>query len=229
MKTLNNTQTKHESNSIQRVKQFSSRSIINLFIAATFIICTVNSISAQELCERVRYSVGVENFSSANGHGAFYAPMAFITSGRNTFGAGTLTQKRSMTTNGFKLSYQRNISGDYPSYSRTDMIHEREILQINLLAYVQYNNPLPLCKANVTQENAVHGDRIQDWANVKLSTMEVGAGFGLQINLTDNFCIKGSVAASVYHHLNQIQGMYHERTAPGLFLSTGITYRIHQH
>ncbi len=191
----------------------------NFIIAIAFLLNT-SALFAQHAAYKPEViGFALDCYSSANGHGAFYAPALTLNRDRNSLSFAALIQKRSMEMNGLKISYSRNLSSESPEVIRG---YGFDLLQVNFFSALQYNNKTHLAYCVAKYENTINREPQIDWNQVKLSTLEATAGFELQINLTETICWKNYVGASAYYHTNYVQGMDHSRAAPTLVLGTGI-------
>lgn len=190
------------------------------FILAIACVLNVTTLFGQKAAYKPEFiGFALDCYSSANGHGAFYAPALTLNRERNSFSFAALIQKRSNEMNGFRISYSRNLSAESPEVIRS---YGFDLLQINFFSALQYNNKATLAYSVVRDENTINREPQINWSQVKLSTVEATVGFELQMNLTETVSWKNYVGASAYYHTNYVQGMDHERAAPTLVLGTGL-------
>lgn len=162
---------------------------------------------------------GVDQSSSGNGHGSYYFPHASFSGGRNTVDIGILVQKRSQQTNGFRVTYERNLSSP-----RSAVLNRRkyDMIQLNSFGYVQYNGPMPLSYCLVKEEGRRRREDAVEWNKIMLSTVEASAGIEIVFKFNAIISWKTYAGASVYYHTNYPVWMCHERFASSLCLGTGI-------
>jgi hypothetical protein len=165
-----------------------------------------------------RAALGVEAFSSGNTHGTFYRPYAGWEVGRNFVSVGPLVQKESAMIKGLKIGYSRNMSGP------ADRDKDYDLLQLNLVSYIQYSELLPMSSRAVQEQYQVN--RISDvrWENVKLSTAELGIGFELRVNIKRYVCWNNSCSMATYYHTKYFEGLTSERCGISLGLRTGLLF-----
>jgi hypothetical protein len=168
--------------------------------------------------------MGVDVFSSGNGHGIFYSPYVTISKGRNTFIFGPTIQRTHTSLNGGKVAYTRNLSGSCETFVKDNYYRSVDVIQLNFFCYIQYNQAAYLSQATVDDEKMVCRGLDVDWSKVRYSTVESGTGIEFRININNNLCWKNYIGASVYQHLDYITGMDHEQCASSLTLGTGIRY-----
>jgi hypothetical protein len=185
-----------------------------------------NSMAAQmELEKTTSMSNAVEMFSSGNGHGGFMGLTCAFDDKSRSIGLSPFFQMNTGRFAGTRLIFNQSLSTDrichkgFSSYSR-------DLVQLNLYMYLQYNKAARLSNTIVSDEKMIRRDTDSDLNSVKLATGEVGSGIEVQINLTPSITLKNRIAASVYHHYNYVQLMSHARTALSLHLGTALCITI---
>lgn len=184
------------------------------------LVLTTSALQSQTKSNKIHTGFNFECLSSGNGHGLFYAPGLQFTQGRHTLGVELLVQKRSMQANGARLFYQANLTGE-PCGSESDPC-DRDLIQVNIFSYVHYNQPALLSFGQVSEANKWVGDRQPNWQNTLFSTVEGGAGFQVQYNISQKTSANLSFASSYYYHPVYTDGLFVDRSGPGLFLGLGI-------
>lgn len=192
--------------------------------------------SAQNIISGKRHvDFGMEYFSSANGHGAFVSPTIILNKNYNSISVSPMIQKSSVQLGGLKVAYVRNLTGamkfefdDLDTLNAYDLLYikdyqeyhskHKDVFQINVYSYFQVNKPLSLSSGAAYSEQITHAKDDINWAEVKLSTIESGAGFELQVNFTNSVSFKTYVGAAVYHHYNCGYKLYNGNTAMSLNL-----------
>lgn len=191
-----------------------------LKVLVTLFIVTSGVLSSQTRTNRIRPGFNLECVSSGNGHGLFYAPGLQFTKGRNTFGAEILVHKRTMEAGGARIYYQANLTGE-PCGTEIASC-DRDLIQVNAFSYLHYNQPMSLSFYGVKEANTWVGDRQPNWENTRFSTIEGGAGFQVQYNITQKTALNLSFASSYYYHPVYTEGLFFEKKGPGLFLALGL-------
>lgn len=202
---------------------------------AFFIMLLSGAISAQRFKPKTKTYLGggIENYSSGNWHGGVVLPYLNLTKGRTSFNAGPIIEHRAKEINGGKISFSYNLSGNGKAKSNIDDDEEdapqdyvqgpsRPLLQLNFFCFGQYFHNALISKSACEVESRAANENLTNWNNVRLSTAEGGVGFELYVRFTQRVSWKNFIAGSVYYHTNYIQGMYHEKYSPVLFLGTGI-------
>jgi hypothetical protein len=174
-----------------------------------------------------KYGGGLETYISCNGHGAFYSPYLSVYKGNSAFNFGPTIQKRSGIMNGFKVLLSHNLTGSKNRHIKDEYFynyHYPKFFQLNFYFSAQYNGNLPLSYATVKKEEVVQREPQQNWNKLKLSTVEVSSGLAFQVNITNNFSWRTNIGLSLYHHLNYMEGMKLEETAPAVNLGTSLSF-----
>lgn len=207
----------------------------------SFIISFIGgNTSAQNLISGKQHvDFGVEYFSSGNGHGAFVSPTIILNKKYNSISVSPMIQKSSVQLGGLKVAYVRNLTGamkfefdDLDSLDAHDLLYiqdykdyhhnHKDVFQINVYSYFQFNKPLSLSSRAAYTEQITHAKDDINWGEVKLSTIESGAGFELQVNFTNSVSFKTYVGAGVYHHYNCGYKLYNGNTAMSLNLGMAL-------
>jgi hypothetical protein len=192
----------------------------NIALTVMMLFMMQHAVAQRRQKSPVKYITGFETSLSGGGHGAFYVPTVGIEIKRNTFTAGPIIQKRSGISNGFKISYSRNLSA--VEYTPND----RDLLQVNFFSAFQYNDKLPLGYGEVKYQDNIYSNTDRDWNAVKLSTAELNIGFQLQVNITNNISWKSYVSGCGYHYINYVKLMDRSQTGVVLTVGTGIAICI---
>ena len=78
----------------------------------TFTLFSGSCLTAQDvLSGKKHFDLGVDYFSSGNGHGAFIAPTLIMNKNYNALAVSPMIHKRSMQVGGLKVKYSRNLTG----------------------------------------------------------------------------------------------------------------------
>ena len=221
MKTTTNKNAENEIAYLPETSPWLIRITILIFLT----IINICFFSAQGFYSTpVRTGMGVDLCSSGNGHGVFYTPYVSFHKGRNTFILGPTIQSRSMSVNGGKFTYTRNLSGNCQTFVKDNYYNSTDVIQLNFFCYLQYNQSALLSNSTIRDEKMVCRGLDVNWNAVRFSTVETGTGIEFRININNNLCVKNYIGASVYQHLDYIVGMDHEQCASSLTLGTGIRY-----
>jgi hypothetical protein len=218
---------------LKRIKMKLETVIIKGTLATLFILLFAGVVSAQRFKPKTKNYIGggIENYSSGNWHGAVVSPYLNLTRGRNSFSAGPIIQHRAKEISGGKFNFSYNLTGkkaiqhiDEEEEEAEDYVYNAKpgILQLNVFCFGQYFNKALLSRSASETETKAANNNETNWNNVRVSTVEGGVGFELYVKFTPRISWRNFIAGSVYYHTNYIQGMYHEKAAPVLFLGTGI-------
>ncbi|MDP3558573.1 MAG: hypothetical protein Q8T03_14455 [Bacteroidota bacterium] len=194
-----------------------TKTIISLFI----IVLNTNSFQAQKSNQKINASVGIETFSSGNGHGAFFSPQLNLIKGKNTFNGGPVLQKRTQLMKGFKVGYSRELTIDSSDVSEHA---EKNLFQLHFFSSFQYTKNLPLSYSTVKNEKMIWGDSKPGIEKIVLTTCEINIGFELYVNITNQISWKNQIAASAYYNTNYSTKLEHQKFAPTLYLGTGLCF-----
>lgn len=181
------------------------------------------SLKAQLNDRDLHVGLGLSNYLTSNGHGAFYSGYLAVSKGKGTIMFGPCLQKRFAQVKGGRLSFTWLLAGrdedegGQPSFNETD----DGVMQLKFLSYVQYLDQASLSYNRARIETITNPEDTRDWNQVKLSTAEAGMGVELDLKLK-YFTIRNFITLSGYYHVNYIQGMYHERCGPALSLGTAL-------
>lgn len=164
---------------------------------------------------------GISTYISGNSHGAIYEGAINLSNRNNVFSLGVCMLKRKGTLSGLSLGYQKNMItlNDDP-----DQDNQNGALTLNFFTRAQYTHKASLSyraeKRN--QDFYVPSDDKIDFTKYKTSTVDLFAGFGLDVNLSKNLVWTNKIGFGTYYHIDYVKGMYTDRMAPVLFLGTGI-------
>lgn len=179
---------------------------------------------AQNSKQKIIQSIGLDCYSTGNGLGTFYCPNLNLSKGVNVFSVGPVIQKRSELVRGVKIGYSRILNIDSRNIVNNN---SKDLLQLNFFSSMQYTNMLPLSYSTVKNETLIFGDSKSNLEKIRLTTGEVNVGFELYINITNNISWKNCIAGSMYYHFNYSTILDRQKSAPTLYLGTGICFYIH--
>jgi hypothetical protein len=173
--------------------------------------------------EKYQAGTGISTYLTTNGHGTFYSAYLALSKGRSMVTLGPSFQKRSSEIKGARLSFAFLLAGRPEEDMTEPTFNEVEtgVLQLKFISYVQYLDQASLSYNRAKVETITNREMQLDWNTVKLSTAEAGLGIEIDAKLK-YFTLRNFLTLSVYHHINYIEGMYQERTAPALTIGTGI-------
>jgi hypothetical protein len=171
---------------------------------------------------RFRSGFQLATFSSGNGHGTFIMPGLTFGNAWHEFALATLIHKRSNRSEGVRASYRYNITGDTDLFTAEEYYRFRPLLQMNFLSYVQCSRNLPLSYNTVIYEVQCNNTDQVDINQIRLSTVESGVGFELQMNINRWIKWRNQITLSVYHHTDYKFFLDHSKTGTGLGLGSAI-------
>jgi hypothetical protein len=205
-------------------KELKAYTLKAVFIACLLSLATLRIHSQVLNPEKYHVGLGLSNYITTNGHGAFYSSFVSVSKGRGMVTLGACLQKRTTEINGGRLSFSyllasRNDDDELP-YG-VEETQEESVLQLRFLSYLQYLDRANLSYNRARVETITNVERAIDWNKVKMSTAEAGLGVELDIKLK-YFTVRNFITLSGYYHINYIEGMYHEKCSPALTLGTGI-------
>lgn len=164
---------------------------------------------------------GISTFISGNSHGTGYEGTINLSNGSNVFSLGACMLKRKSTLSGVSVGYQKNM---ITLNDDSDQDNQNGALTLNFFTRAQYTHKASLSyraeKRN--QDFYVPSDDKIDFTKYKTSTVDLFAGFGLDVNLSRNLVWSNKIGFGTYYHIDYVKGMYNDRMAPVLFLGTGI-------
>jgi hypothetical protein len=140
---------------------------------------------------------------------------------------GPCIQKRKEEVCGGTFRFSRILSGqesflaDGSSYQADDDCHK---VQLFTFVQAQYLKGATLSYKAVKLEEAAakQNDYQTDYSKYQLSTAEIFAGFGLNTKINQKLVWSTSIGFGTYYHINYTDGLYKERIAPVLMLSTAL-------
>jgi hypothetical protein len=170
-------------------------------------------LSAQSQLKK-RKVLGVRAYSTitGSGHGSFYTPSIYVTSGRSLYSAGLVVANKNTHLCGVQGSYEYLLNGQdyYGGRRRTELV---------AFGAIMYR---PACALS---ENAI---ALEDKENIpmlrseRFSTFESYAGVALKIRIIKNLQWANSIGMGAYYSPNLPGDLYHERSAVCLQLRTGL-------
>jgi hypothetical protein len=149
--------------------------------------------------------------------------------GKSLLSLGACIQKRSNSLCGARLSYSYMVMGEDDFLNNGSSFKESEKLQLYFFTYLQYIDKTPLSFGSLKREQLL-SQRSEynnvDFNKVKLSTVEAGIGFGLNIKLSQQLVLGSYIGLSTYYHSNYMVGMYADKMAPVLTLGTSLGFNF---
>jgi hypothetical protein len=171
--------------------------------------------------------MGIGTHLSGNSHGAMYSANLSLYNGKNHIALGPVIQKRHEEVCGANIRYARILTGQ--EFFSIDGSNDREMdeckrVQLFTFIQAQYLNRARMSYKAVKIEEAAakQNDYRIDYSRYQLSTAEIFAGFGINTKLTNKLVWSSSIGFGTYYHINYINGLYNERSAPVLMLETAL-------
>lgn len=163
---------------------------------------------------------------SGNAHGTIYEAGLGLYNGKNLFSVGPCMQKRTMAVCGGRFNYMRILTGK-EEFAKKSLGYDVEASRLQLFVYsrVEYIHNASLSYNDVKKEETVMQNREEmplDANRIKLSTIDVSAGVGLNIKLSSQLVWGNYIGFGTYYHLNHKQGMYCEKMAPVIVIGTSL-------
>jgi len=198
-------------------------------IGKSFILIMIcfSTINAQNT-EKSPYLLGasVGSHASGNSHGTIYDAGVGLYNGENVFSLGACMQKRSMKFCGASFQYNRILTGkeDFAAKESRYAIDPSK-LQLFLYSRIEYVNNAELSYNAVKKEETLVKNQSEvpvNCNNIKLSTIDLSAGVGLNIRLSKQLVWSNYIGFGTYYHLNYTPGMYCEKASPVLVLGTAL-------
>jgi hypothetical protein len=196
--------------------------VIRVYVLMLVCIFFAKAAKTQEEAQKFDPGVGFEGFISFNGHGPFLSGYGSFNSEKHSLKLGPMLQTRNMRLNGLKFTYSYSVA----RRERIILADEPRTVggpfRFGFFTFAQYIHNGDLSVNRVEEEAVRNPERLTDWNGVKMSTLEGGAGFELSIRLSRRMQLRNFMGLSVYYHLNQPEGMYHEQMAPTLIFGAGL-------
>lgn len=194
------------------------------WLLASLLVFVLTSLHSQEIS---RLGLGIESFSSGNTHGTFIRPYTGFEWGKHFVSVGPLIHKRSSMVKGLRAEYSRNLSGQGDKYWRAaDGKYHFDLLQINLLAHIQYNGALRMSYNAILEQQRICRVKDINWDQVTLSTAEMGLGCEVRLNITRHITWRNSFSAALHYHTDQVNKLPLPRAGQSLALATGLLFVI---
>lgn len=195
------------------------------FLIGVFMFLNISNLISQKNGKLpYRFGGGIGTHVSGNAHGGIYDVYGSLYDGKSLFSVGPCIQKRSNTICGARMSFSYLVTG-MDDFLPDNKFAEREKLQLYFFSYLQYIYKAPLSFNSVKREEILsqRNDRREiDFNKYKLSTVEAGLGFGLNIKLNKQLVLGNYIGLSMYYHANYVNGMYADQIAPTLILGTSL-------
>lgn len=177
---------------------------------------------------RSSYQLGISAGShiSGNAHGTIYEAGLGFYNGKNLFSVGACMQKRTMSVCGGRFNYTRILTGK-EEFTKESVGYDVEASRLQLFFYsrAEYLHNASLSYNDVKKEETVmknRGEMPSDANRIRLSTIDVSAGIGLNIKLGHRVVWGNYIGFGTYYHLNYKPGMYCEKIAPVIVLGTAL-------
>ncbi|MBL7884611.1 MAG: hypothetical protein JNL69_11115 [Bacteroidia bacterium] len=210
------------------VKQTRRKNVSTAKMFVTLLLTALSfySYSQNKKATNYRITPGLGAFVSGNGHGAMYEGSLYLSNGKNVFSAGVLVQKRKTEFCGATFSYIKPLfSKEYAHYGLPYQEFAERNVQLFLFSKGSYFHKSNLSYNTQTLEEKAfytETDIIPDFSTVRFSTVEVSAGFGLNVKLGSSLVWGNYIGFGTYYHLDYIQGMHHDRMAPVITFGTSL-------
>ncbi len=189
-----------------------------------FILLTLPSsvISQNNKKSPFRLGAGVGAHVSGNAHGGVYDIYGSLTNGKSVFSIGACIQNRSNPICGGKASFSYVITNP-DNYSKVG-INDLEVdkLQLYLFSFCQYIHQSGLSSSAIQREKnlEVANEPVIDLNSLKLSTIEAGAGLGLNYKINKKLVWSNYIGISTFYHLNYNDNFHSNEIAPVLIVGT---------
>ncbi len=196
-------------------------------ISILLILTMMYSVKLTSQTSKSPYLLGVSVGShiSGNSHGSIFSAGVNLYNGKNIFSLGACVQKRSMQLSGARFNYMRILTGQEDLTLKQDFSLDPSRLQLFFYTNVEYLNNAQLCyNAEKREETLVKNpeEMSSNNNNIKLSTLDLSAGIGLNVKLTKQLVLSNYIGFGTYYHLNYTPGMYCDKVAPVLVLGTAL-------
>ncbi|MBS1634486.1 MAG: hypothetical protein JST26_01100 [Bacteroidetes bacterium] len=215
-------------------KDSFNKASLALFFISIFMLVTLHVKSQDFVKRKPVFGAGLNAQISGDGHGTFYTAYGQIRTGNNIFSLGACLQKRSSQLCGGRFTFTRVLTGkELNDCDSSDLDENYNVsdnfrrVQLTIFGYVQYVNNIPLSyRSAQTEDIATSGtDRVMpNYSKAKLSTVEGGAGIGLNFKLSKNLIWGNYIGAGTYYYTKYTQGMYKDRIMPMVILGTSFSF-----
>lgn len=156
--------------------------------------------------------------TSGNGLGAFYNPGIIIGNERSQLILAAKIQQTKMHVAGGELGFEYAVmKGSNETGSRTELF---------VFANTKYTNNAFLTKRSAELERRVNKESTTNFNDLRFSTLEGYAGFGVKLWLSDKIKIGSCIGFGGYSTLNNVGKLHRENNSVSLLLNTGISFHI---
>lgn len=170
-----------------------------------------------------RFGVGVGVHVSGNSHGGIYDLYGSLYNGKSLFSLGTCMQKRSNPFCGARMSFSYMLTNrdNFSKVGITDL-EEDDNLQLYFFSFCQYLHNAQLSSAAIHREKDLErgNEPPTDFSSIKLSTIEAGVGFGLNIKLRKKMTWGNYIGISTFYRTNYNNELHVNEIAPALIIGT---------
>ena len=201
----------------------NSKTKKHIGLLVLFCVLSVCCISQSDILPKQRIGISIGSQLSGNGHGTLYEGAINLSNYENILSIGALVQKRKNEICGMSLAYTRPIFVERPAYCFEEGVG-RDV-QLFFYGKVQYIHQASLSFRAESLEDRYYtetNDENIDFKNYKMSTVEIMAGFGLNIRICKRFIWANSFGFGFYNHINHKMGMYCDKAGPEIILGTAL-------
>ena len=201
----------------------------NTLCVIIFVLLNLSRINAQQT-KRIpyRFGAGIGTHISGNAHGGIYDVYGSLYNGKNLISFGPCIQNNSNPLSGARISCSRMLTGqdDFSKNGITNFEDDR--LQLYVFSFLQYLHNTHLSSGAIKQEQLMSsGNEHQfDYHSIKLSTIELGVGFGLNLKLSKKMVWGNYIGISTIYHTNYMNGLHTDKVEPVLVLGTSFGFNF---
>jgi hypothetical protein len=210
---------------------FRINNVIEKCLLSLIMLQSTNSIIAQTKKERFQISsaeVGLQR--SGNGHGLLFTGGLNYDFKRHLINTSVIIPKRNGEIKGGKIKYSyvlvKNESDERVIARDKSGVICDPVFGLSCFISGLYMHQAPLSYNTVKLENWINRVEGMNWETVRYKTIEVSAGFNLDLNVCKRVTIRNSIGTGLYHRLNHIKNAHFENNQITIQLSTGLVLNI---
>jgi hypothetical protein len=201
----------------------------NILYVIIIVLLNLSHLNAQQI-ERMpyRFGAGIGTHISGNAHGNIYDVYGSLYNGKNLISFGPCIQNNSNPLSGARISFSHMLTGQDDLSKNSITNFEDDKLQLFVFSFCQYLHNAHLSSGAIKQEQLMsRGNEHQlDYNSIKLSTIELGVGFGLNLKLSKKMVWGNYIGISTIYHTNYINGLHTDKIAPVLVVGTSFGFNF---
>jgi hypothetical protein len=205
---------KMKTNSTPRIS--ISKKVAQKFFAVIFLIGSIGSVNPLN-ASRIIPGIRIAEYVTGNQLGANLSPSVVFSSGKSTLAFGLNIQQRHMNFSGMQSSFSYNFGNENGKAS------------IFIFSSFIYQKSASLSKTCIKTEQSVSREIPFQYEKIKLSTVEMYVGFGVNIKHNEFISSQWGVGVGMYDTVKgneSSMGLYREKSAAVLMLKCSLTFNF---